>query len=223
MRPIWISAFAAVLLAALPAPAGEVLDRIVASVNGHIILQSDWNDAVRFEALTNSKSIVAFTADERRATLERLVDQELLREQLPAAEARVAPDADAVTARLADLRKLYPEAASEPGWQTLLSHFDITEAELRARLALQLDLLRLVDDRLRPGTDVDDKAVEDYYHQSFLPELRKSGAADVPLADVSTKIRELLIQQKVNDSLADWLKSLREASTIRVQVGSTPQ
>ena len=32
------------------APAGEILDRIVATVNGHIILQSDWEDAVRYEA-----------------------------------------------------------------------------------------------------------------------------------------------------------------------------
>ena len=39
----------AVLLNALvlsAARAGEVIDRIVATVNGHIILQSDWNDAL---------------------------------------------------------------------------------------------------------------------------------------------------------------------------------
>jgi len=31
-----------------PALAGEVFDRIVATVNGHIILQSDWNAALRY-------------------------------------------------------------------------------------------------------------------------------------------------------------------------------
>ncbi len=216
MRKPWIPVLA-VLLAALPAHAGEVLDRIVANVNGHIILQSEWDDAANFEAFTNNKPITAFSTSDRRAVLDRLVDQELLREQSRTSEVHVASDADAVTARLSDLRKLYPDAASEQGWQTLLLKFDFTEEELRTRLALQLDLLRLVDNRLRPGTDVDDKAVEDYYHQIFLPELHRSGAADVPLADVSGKIRELLIQQKVNESLADWLKSLREASTIRMQ------
>ncbi len=223
MRATWISALAAVLLTALPAPAGEILDRIVATVNGRIILQSDWDDAINFEALTNNKPVAAFSAEDRRAALDRLVDQELLHEQLRTSESHVASNADAVNRRISELRRLYPEAATEQGWQRLLSHFDITDEELRDRLALQLDLLRLVDSRLRPGTDVDDKAVEDYYTQTFLPELHKSGAADVPLADVSARIRELLIQQKVNESLTDWLRSLREASAIRIQDGSGRQ
>ncbi len=34
----------------VPAFAGEVIDGVVASVNRHPILRSDWDDAVRFEA-----------------------------------------------------------------------------------------------------------------------------------------------------------------------------
>ena len=52
---------------ALPsARAGEVIDRIVATVNGHIILQSDWNDALRYEALLSGRAMSLFTEDERR-------------------------------------------------------------------------------------------------------------------------------------------------------------
>ncbi len=50
---------AAVLTALLVAAAfstaarAEVIDRIVATVNGHVILQSDWDDALRYgEVLT---------------------------------------------------------------------------------------------------------------------------------------------------------------------------
>jgi len=223
MRRFSIAALAAVLLVALPARAGEVIDRIVASVNGHIILQSEWDDTVNFEALTGNKLTTAFTAEDRLAVLQRLVDQELLREQVRTSELHVVEDASEVTARVAEIRKLYPEASTDQGWRQLLSRYDLTEEELRSRLALQFDLLRLVDNRLRPGTDVEDKAIEDYYNQSFLPELRKSGGAEVPLSEVSGKIRELLIQQKVNEGLADWLKTLRETSAIRMQDGSKPQ
>jgi len=66
----------------LRAAAGEVIDRIVATVNGHIILQSDWNDALCFEAVLVARPVEQFTDADRRAVLDRLIDQELLGEQM---------------------------------------------------------------------------------------------------------------------------------------------
>ena len=40
-----------------PAAAAEVIDRIVATVNGHIILQSDWEDALRYEAFSSGRPL----------------------------------------------------------------------------------------------------------------------------------------------------------------------
>lgn len=42
---------------ARPAAAGEVIDRIVATVNGHIILQSDWDQGLRYEALLSGRPL----------------------------------------------------------------------------------------------------------------------------------------------------------------------
>ena len=64
----------------------EVIDRIVATVNGQIILLSDWEDSLRFEAFTSGRPLNRFTAEERKAVLDRLIDRELLREQLHAAD-----------------------------------------------------------------------------------------------------------------------------------------
>ena len=75
--------------------AGEVIDRIVATVNGHIILQSDWNDALRYEALLSGRSISQFSEDERRTVLDRLIDQELLAEQMKSASFQHASESDA--------------------------------------------------------------------------------------------------------------------------------
>src|SRR4030081_1622747 len=71
-------AFVLTLLWLQTAWAGEVIDRIVATVNGRIILESDWNDALCYEALLNGRSLSEFPSDERRAVLDRLIDQELL-------------------------------------------------------------------------------------------------------------------------------------------------
>jgi SurA N-terminal domain len=109
-RTIWIAAVALALFlgaSARPAAAGEVIDRIVATVNGHIILQSDWNDALSFEALLSAKPLEQFTDDDRRSVLDRLIDQELLDEQMKSNLFKHA-SADEAAKEIAAARKLYP-------------------------------------------------------------------------------------------------------------------
>jgi len=142
----------AVLLPA--ARAGEVIDRIVATVNGHIILQSDWDEALCYEALLNGRALNQFTDDDRRAVLDRLIDQELLGEQMKSASFQHATEAEAA-ARVADARKQYPEAANAEGWQIVLAKFGLSEKSLVAHVQQQIDLMRLVDARLRPAVQID--------------------------------------------------------------------
>ena len=61
--------------------AGEVLDGIAVTVNGHVILQSDWQDEVRYECFVAGCALQNVTPQDRKAALDRLIDQELLREQ----------------------------------------------------------------------------------------------------------------------------------------------
>ncbi len=85
--------FGLLLLAAQNARAGEVLDRIVADVNGTVILQSDWDDELNYECFMSNRSIQDLTQAERNSTLSRLIDQELLREQMRGSDFKTAtPD-----------------------------------------------------------------------------------------------------------------------------------
>ena len=87
---ICIGAF---LTLACRAGAAEVIDRIVATVNGHIILLSDWEDSLRYEAFSAGRPLDSITTEDRKAALDRLIDQELLREQQPAADSpHAAPE-----------------------------------------------------------------------------------------------------------------------------------
>jgi hypothetical protein len=184
-------------------------------VNGHIILQSDWNDALRYEALLGARSLSQFTDDERRAVLDRLIDQELLGEQMKSASFQHATEQDAV-AQVADARKLYPQASTDEGWQAVLAQYGLTEKALIVHVQQEVDLMRLVDAHLRPTVQIDSKSIEAYYREKFVPQLKKSGSDEVPLANVTAQIRELLTQQKVSELMVSWLQSLRSESNVSV-------
>jgi hypothetical protein len=203
------------LALAAPAGAGQIVDRMVANVNGHILLQSDWEEEVSFEAFVDARSPDSFTLEERKAALDRLIDQELLREQVRPSQA--AP-ADEIATRVSEVRKLHPEAATNEGWKGALQRCGITQTELEKRLGESLQLMRLVEARLRPSIQIDQKAVESYYHEQLLPELKKAGSREVALPEVFGHIRDLLAEQRLNQLLHGWLATLRSASHIQ-----TPQ
>jgi SurA N-terminal domain len=194
--------------------AAEVIDRIVATVNGHIILLSDWEDSLRFEAFSSGRPLDRMTADDRKSALDHLIDQELLREQLKDSDV-LHPSPEEVAQRVVEIRKQYADAETELGWRTLLDSYRLSEENLKDRVSAQLDLMRLVDARLRPSVTVDSKSIESYYNQELLPQLRQSGGQKVPLGDVTAKIKELLTQKKISQLLTAWLQDLRAGSAIR--------
>ena len=202
------------------AGAGTVVDRIVATVNGQIILQSDWDDAVRYQALVDNRPLDAITAEERKAALDHLIDQELLKEQINAADLRHPTDEE-ISRQIGEIRKQYPSADGPEGWSRLLAGYGFSDAELKQDVASQIELMRVVDEHLRPNVTIDSGSIASYYNQELLPQLRQSGAGDVPLAQVTPKIKELLTQQKVNELLVAWLHNLRSGSDIRKEAEAT--
>jgi peptidyl-prolyl cis-trans isomerase SurA len=221
MRPKRFAAICALIFitASLSAHAGDVVDRIVATVNGQIILQSDWEDEVRYEAFVAKKPLGSSSSPDRKAALDHLIDQELLREQMHAPES-VPPTEQEVQNQIQEIRKQYEGGGTEEAWTSLLAAHRLDQGELRRRLALQIQLARLVDIRLRPAANISPKSIESYYNQELLPQLRHSGAKEVPLAEVSPQIKELLTQQKINQLLTTWLRDLHAGSEIHTQLYS---
>ncbi|HEY4840594.1 MAG TPA: hypothetical protein VIH78_01440 [Terriglobales bacterium] len=207
------------LALAASASAGEIVDRVVSNVNGHVLLQSDWEQEVAFEAFSTGRDPDSFTAAERGAALDRLIDQELLREQVRPSQP--AP-AEEVAAQVAEVRKeigkVHPEATTDDGWRATLQHYGLTGSALEKRLGDQIQLMKLVEDRLRPSVQIDQQAVESYYRDQLLPQLKKAGDRAAPLTEVFGRIKNLLAEKKMNELLTGWLASLRSGSHI-----GTPQ
>ena len=189
----------------------EVVDRVVANVNNHALLQSDWEEEMAFEGFLDLRDPNSFSKAERSAALDRLIDQELLREQLRPGQ---AVPAEQIAARVGEVRKLHPECPSDASWRNALQRYGLTQASLEKRLGDQLLLMKMVDDRLRPSVQIDQSAVEAYYHDQLLPEMTRAGNGAAPLAEVSGKIKDLLAEKRINELLSGWLASLRSTSQI---------
>jgi len=207
-----------VLLAAGAVLAADIIERVVATVNNQPILQSDWDEEVRYEAFVNRRALSSLTAADRKAALDRLIDQELLRQQIKEDEQEgvLKIPAPNVEKNLQAIRQQYPGAEKAAIWRADLQRYGLREQDLVRHIAVQARLERLIDVRLRPTIHISHSSIESYYQQQLLPELRKSGVKDVPLVEVSPKIEELLTQRRMNELLASWLHDLRSQSDIRM-------
>jgi len=213
LRKVFCFVFLLAVTASLAAT-GEVIERVVATVNGQPVLQSDWDEEFRYEAFMNRKPLESLTVQDRKQALDRVIDQELLRQQIKGSEFEEA-SAQETRDRIAELRKQFPEVKDDEGWKTKLEQYGMTEQDLTRHIALQLQLTQLITARLRPNVHIDSSSIETYYREKLLPQLRQSGVKNVPLVEVSPKIEELLAQQRVNELLAGWLHDLRAQSEIR--------
>src|SRR5215469_16890977 len=209
-------AIAGLLLASTPGlRAGEVLDRLVATVNGHALLESDWNDEVRFECFMSGRPLEDVTSDDRKAALDRLIDQELLREQMRSSDFKPVSSAE-IEKQLDAVRADYARDHESTSWSSALARYGLTEAVAKDRIAAELNQLRLVDTHLRPLVQVDSAQIDTYYKEQIVPKFPVGQAPS--LESTRRKIRELLVQQKIDQQLSSWLDALRSQARITVLV-----
>ena len=84
----------------------------------------------------------SYTAPENKAALDRLIDRELLREQVRPAQTASPSD---VAGRIAEVRKLQPEWGTEEGWHAALERYGLTQAAIEKRLSNEIQLMKLVE------------------------------------------------------------------------------
>jgi len=217
MQRLHLAAF--LLFALTFAGAGETIDRIVAVVNGHPVMESQMVDALRFEQFLANKPPQAVPDQELRAVLGRLVDQTLLTQQMDLAGFQQTSPEE-IQKGVAEIRKQSP-ARDDQTWLALLQSYGLSESDVAERVGQQLRTVRFIEARFRPTVRVEATAVEAYYKERLLPKMKQAGAQPVPMQDVAPRIREILVQQRMDDLLEEWLKTLRTQAEIRLAVPSS--
>jgi hypothetical protein len=219
----WSAGTRGALLAAAVALVGfglrstaEVIDRIVATVNRHAILASEWDEAVRFECLANGHPLKDVTPDERRQTLERLVDQELIAEQI-GTNSFLPATPEEIASRVRKLRQTVPAWKTDDGWFAALAGYGLTEEDVEERMAVQVNLLRYLDSRFRYQIRIDRRRIENYYREQLLPQLHKAGLPEPPLPQVAPMIEQLLVERRLNELQSQWVHTLRLQAEIHLR------
>ncbi len=202
-----------VVLLLAAACAAQVVDRMVAVVNKRVLLESELDQAIRVESLLQGKPLTALTVKDKTTVLDQLIDRALLEQQIVHPE-MLAPSADELAVQVKELRAQLPGAAADEAWSRLLKSYGLSQEDVEDHLSSQTRVLRFVDLRFRGLVRVDKDAIQNYYDQKFVPELRKQGAEAPPLADVSPRIEKILQEQGISDMLTRWLETLRSQAHI---------
>jgi parvulin-like peptidyl-prolyl isomerase len=200
----------------------QVVDRMVAVVNKHVILESELDQATGVEFLLQAKSIEKLAQTDRIAVLERLIDRSLLEQQI-VDPTILNPSAEDLAAKIKELRKSLPGAGGDERWKAILGGYGLTQQDVEDQLTSQFRILRFIDLRFRGLVQVDKDAISAYYQDHFLPEVRKRNLAEPKLFEVSDKIEQILAEQRIDGLLNNWLKTLRAQAHIeRMLPGAAP-
>jgi peptidyl-prolyl cis-trans isomerase SurA len=203
-----------------PIPTGAVvLDHVVAVINGSVILQSDVTEEMEYAVLQ------PFAIDSARNTpqraLQRLIDRDLILQQMRTAQTVDPPTPEEVQERITQLRAVIPECAqyhceTETGWLAFLKARGLTEKEVEEHWSQRMLILSFIQSRFGNGVRITDPEIADYYNKTLVPPLQAKGMKPPPLAVVSSRIEEILLQRRVSSLLLEWLQSLKSEGSVSI-------
>jgi peptidyl-prolyl cis-trans isomerase SurA len=196
-----------------------MLDRVVAVVNNQAILSSDIDDEIRLSVLDPSSGGMGQLT--RARALDQLIGRTLIQQQIPQEDAQATEPTQAeLDARLSEIRHEIPacmreNCASDTGWKAFLAAHGLTQERVESYLRYRILILRFIEQRFRQGISISPEEIQTYYTKTLLPQYAK-GEAIPPLEKVSSRIQEILLQQRVNVLFDDWLSNLRKQGDIEV-------
>jgi hypothetical protein len=199
-----------ILLVASVSSAVVVLDRMAVILDKHVIKTSDIDLDLRVTEFLNRQPL-NFSEQAKRPSAERLIDQEIIREDIVTGNYRRPLDSDA-DALLSQIRR-DRFGGSDPAMREALQRYGITEDQLRTQLLWQLTVLRFIDQRFRPAVIVTDDEVQAYYNQ-HLADLRRQYPQNNSFEALGPKIRSLLEGERINESFNQWLEEARKRHRI---------
>ena len=202
----------AVLMPLLASLAGaEIIDRIAVLVGNRVITTSDLDREIRVTAFLNGVK-PDFSPQGKRATADRMVEQQLVRQELETSRYPVPQLADIEPALEAFTKENY---ASEADYQKALGEAGIIAQDVIEQLLWERTLLEFIDVRFRPGVQVSDQDIQDYFEKVVAPAARAAHPGQpVALEDFRAQIEQTLAGQREDREMDTWLRQARNRTVI---------
>jgi hypothetical protein len=190
----------------LTSRAQQVVDRIIARIEGDVLLLSDLRELGQFQQLQGEK------VEPKATRLNELVDQWIIEHEGKAAQFP-EPSEGEVTASVEKLKK---DLGGEDAFQKRLKDAGLTQAAVQRMLRRILFFSRYIDYKFRTAAQIDPAAEEKYYNTEFANQMKARGETLPPLDSVRSAIHELLVQEDISKRAAEWLTESR--SRIKVEM-----
>ena len=204
--------FAAAGTAAQPGPQTQIVDGIVARIEDDIITLSELRELAAYQQLLDGHSQ---GNEELRS---ELIEQWVTHKEASAARFPLPAGAE-VDREVGRVESNFHDAAA---YQQRLSAVGLNPEAVRRIVTQQIYLARYLDYNFRSSIQVDDAAIANYYRDRLMPELQAKGQQAPPLTDVTNQIRELLIEQGVNDRTAAWFEETKSRLKIELEPMDAP-
>ncbi len=185
-----------------------LVDRTVAIVDEDPILRSEVQEAIIL-GLVEAAPDESPAALERR-TLDQLIEQRLRLHEVDRFETR-EPGALELDEQLAEISDA---VGGEAALALRLEEAGLELWELRQIIALQLRVLRFVEERLSPRVFVDLDDIRAYYDTTLVPDLEARAIEVPPLERIREEIRALLQEQRLNEEIDRWTEELRAEADV---------
>jgi peptidyl-prolyl cis-trans isomerase SurA len=210
MRTARIIAMAA---ATLTWAGGEIIDRVAVSLGDQVVTLGEIRRLLRVEAFSqNAKP--DYSPENLKRAADLLVDQALVRREMELSRysSPAMVEVDEAIQRFIERRHM-----TEEQFQAAVKEYGFTEDDFRQEILWRLTLTRFIDYRFRPGVQVSDDEISEYYEKTFLPQFRKTTpeATPPPLAEVRERISNILAVNKATAASNQWLQQAQQQTKIR--------
>ena len=183
----------------------EVIDRILAVVDTHIITLSDVRAASRFGIVPEDVS-----TDPTGAVLQRLIDRRLMLIEVDR-YAPPEPGESAVNASLAAVERRFKDAL---GLEIALNQSALTREELRRQLRDTLRIESYLQQRFSTSVQVSDDEVVRYYREH--PEEFTRDGQIRPFEEVRETARTRVIEHQRATFVTQWIEGLRKRGSVHL-------
>lgn len=184
----------------------EILDRILATVGGTLILQSDAVAAVRLGFL----QVPAGQPDPLQWALDRLVERRLMLLEVDR-YGPPEPDRVEIDAQMAEIDQRF---ASGQQLDAILREVGLSVGQLRLHVRDELRLDAYLKQRFASTFQATEQEVVRYYqdHQADFT----VGGRVLPFSDVREHARQAVIEQRRVAAIREWMAGLRRRTEVNV-------
>jgi parvulin-like peptidyl-prolyl isomerase len=212
-RPFLVGALGVLVWTGI-ASSAAVIDQIAAVVGKYAIKTSDVDRDLRVTQFLNGDA-PDLSLPQRRKALQRLIDQELIRNDLAQAGNTSHLSGEA-TDILAQLRKDRFKGSQE-ALSAELRRRGLTPAQVSDQLQWQLVVLQYIDQRFRPGVLVSEDEMNAYYAE-HKAELMRQYPGNTTTESMLPRIREVLEGERINRNFEEWLQEVRRTAHIEYKL-----